>query len=105
MIRLLTLPAGFLLDLLIGDPRWLYHPVCAIGKLISILEKGIRKIFPKTPAGERVRRNFGSLFCMYPYFFDSFWSNLFSLQMEFCSRISSGNVLVRTASCYQVFEG
>lgn len=53
MIRLLTLPAGFLLDLLIGDPRWLYHPVCAIGKLISILEKGIRKIFPKTPAGER----------------------------------------------------
>ena len=24
MIRLLTLPAGFILDLLMGDPRWLY---------------------------------------------------------------------------------
>ena len=47
MIRLLTLPAGFILDLLIGDPRWLYHPVCLIGNLISILEKGIRRCFRK----------------------------------------------------------
>ena len=53
MIRLLTLPAGFILDLLMGDPRWLYHPVCLIGNLISILEKGIRKVFPKTDKGER----------------------------------------------------
>ena len=52
MIRLLTLPAGFLLDLLIGDPRWLYHPVCLIGKLISMLEKKIRRVFPKTEKGE-----------------------------------------------------
>ena len=54
MIRLLTLPAGFILDLLMGDPRWLYHPVCLIGNLISRLEKGIRKVFPKTDKGERV---------------------------------------------------
>ena len=53
MIRLLTLPAGFILDLLMGDPRWLYHPVCLIGNLISILEKGIRRVFPKTDKGER----------------------------------------------------
>ena len=53
MIRLLTLPAGFILDLLMGDPRWLYHPVCLIGNLISILEKGIRKVFPKTDKSER----------------------------------------------------
>ena len=52
MIRLLALPAGFLLDLIIGDPRWLYHPVCLIGKLISILEKGIRRLFPKSHGGE-----------------------------------------------------
>ena len=52
MIRLLTLPAGFILDLIMGDPRWLYHPVCLIGNLISILEKGIRQIFPKTEKGE-----------------------------------------------------
>jgi adenosylcobinamide-phosphate synthase len=44
---------GFLLDLLLGDPRWLYHPVRIIRNEISILEKCIRKIFPKTPKGER----------------------------------------------------
>ena len=48
----IALAAGFLLDLIFGDPRWLYHPVCLIGKLISVLEKGIRRIFPKTYAGE-----------------------------------------------------
>lgn len=50
---IIALAAGFLLDLLIGDPRWLYHPVCLIGNTISFLEKKIRKVFPKTPKGER----------------------------------------------------
>ena len=45
-----ALGAGFILDLIIGDPRWLYHPVCLIGNLISVLEKGIRRIFQKTNA-------------------------------------------------------
>jgi adenosylcobinamide-phosphate synthase len=48
----IALAAGYLLDLLIGDPRWLYHPVCLIGNLITLLEKGIRKFFPKTEKGE-----------------------------------------------------
>ena len=29
---------GFLLDLLIGDPRWLYHPVRIIGNSITFFE-------------------------------------------------------------------
>lgn len=49
---ILALTAGYLLDLLLGDPRWLYHPVCAIGNLISFLEKRIRKLFPETERGE-----------------------------------------------------
>ena len=48
----IALAAGFLLDLAIGDPRWLYHPVRLIGKLIDRLETHIRKVFPKTPGGE-----------------------------------------------------
>ena len=44
---------GFLLDLLLGDPRWLYHPVRIIGNGISLMEKGLRKVFPKTKGGER----------------------------------------------------
>lgn len=38
-----TLALGFLLDLLLGDPAWLYHPVCIIGKYISWMEKRLRK--------------------------------------------------------------
>lgn len=52
MYSLIALAAGFFIDLLIGDPRWLYHPVCIIGNLISFLEKGIRRIFPKSKRGE-----------------------------------------------------
>lgn len=47
-----ALGLGFLLDLLLGDPGWLYHPVCLIGNLIAALEKIIRKLFPRTKGGE-----------------------------------------------------
>ncbi|MGN0734328.1 MAG: adenosylcobinamide-phosphate synthase CbiB [Anaerovoracaceae bacterium] len=47
-----ALAAGFILDLLFGDPKWMYHPVILIGKTISFLEKNIRKMLPRTPAGE-----------------------------------------------------
>ena len=50
----LALILGFLIDLSAGDPRWLYHPVRVIGNGISFLEKGLRKIFPDTPGGERI---------------------------------------------------
>ena len=48
----ISLLLGFLLDCLLGDPHGLPHPVVGIGKLISLLEKGLRRIFPKTRAGE-----------------------------------------------------
>ena len=40
---ILALMIGFVLDLLLGDPEWLYHPVCIIGKYISFMEKKLRK--------------------------------------------------------------
>ncbi len=43
---------GFILDLILGDPSWLYHPVRLIGKLIEISERVTRKSFPKTKVGE-----------------------------------------------------
>lgn len=49
----LALPIGFALDLLIGDPHAIPHPVVAIGRLIAFLERALRRIFPKTPGGER----------------------------------------------------
>ncbi len=44
---------GFCMDLLIGDPHGIPHPVIWIGALISFLERKLRQIFPKSPAGER----------------------------------------------------
>ena len=40
-----------LLDLLLGDPRWLPHPVVWIGRLITALEKGLRRLVPNERAG------------------------------------------------------
>ena len=51
-LTLAALLTGYVLDLLFGDPRQIYHPIRIIGNLISVLEKGIRKVFPKTPGGE-----------------------------------------------------
>lgn len=48
----LAVALGFLLDLLIGDPHWLYHPIRLVGALISVLEKFLRSLFPKGRNGE-----------------------------------------------------
>ena len=52
MWSLYALILGFGLDLLIGDPHSIPHPVVYIGKLIDVTEKGMRKMFPKTVRGE-----------------------------------------------------
>jgi len=51
-LSLLPLLIGFCLDLLIGDPHTIPHPVIWIGRLISFLERNLRRIFPKTAGGE-----------------------------------------------------
>ena len=51
MMLLFAIIAGFILDLLIGDPRWLPHPICLIGNLISFLEKLLRSIVGKSSRG------------------------------------------------------
>ena len=53
MIIAMAMILGLLLDLLLGDPAWLTHPVVLIGRLIDKLEKALRKRFPETDRGER----------------------------------------------------
>jgi len=42
---------AYIIDLILGDPRWLYHPVIIIGKLISFLEKFLYKAKNKIFSG------------------------------------------------------
>lgn len=51
-LSILAVVLGFLLDLLAGDPHWLYHPIRLVGHLISGLEKFLRRSFPRTERGE-----------------------------------------------------
>ena len=53
MSTLLAVVCGFLLDLALGDPRWLPHPVVAMGRTITWAEGHLRRVFPQTPKGER----------------------------------------------------
>ena len=52
MALILAAVLAFLLDLLLGDPAKLPHPVVWMGKAITALERGLRKTFPATPQGE-----------------------------------------------------
>lgn len=48
----------FLLDCIFGDPAWMYHPIRVIGNLISVLEKGLRKLLcSRIPASEQEKKN------------------------------------------------
>ena len=54
MYHLIALLLGFFIDLLLGDPHSIPHPVVWIGKLITAVEKVVRRIFPKTVRGENI---------------------------------------------------
>lgn len=49
-----ALALGFIIDCVLGDPHWLPHPVVLMGKLITLLEKPLRRVFPKTKRGENI---------------------------------------------------
>ncbi|MDM8245731.1 adenosylcobinamide-phosphate synthase CbiB [Collinsella tanakaei] len=53
MLTLAAVLVGFALDLVLGDPRWLPHPVVGMGHVISWAEPRLRRAFPDTPVGRR----------------------------------------------------
>ena len=46
MFRLSALTVGVLLDWILGDPRWILHPVVLMGRSIGRLEGALRKARP-----------------------------------------------------------
>ena len=89
---------GFLLDLLIGDPESLsgIHPVVLMGKAIRYLETFLRKLFPKTPVGEKLAGLLLALFLPTAVFFcsrgilqllDRLWQPLaFAVEVIWCAQ-------------------
>ncbi len=56
MLTMCALATGWVLDLLFGDPHGLPwpHPVVLMGRLIALLERGLRRVLPKTNRSELV---------------------------------------------------
>ena len=65
MIKLIL---AFVLDALLGDPVWLYHPIRVIGKWISLTEKILRQSFPANLWGERMAGVFLTILVVLPSF-------------------------------------
>ncbi|MGN1412165.1 MAG: adenosylcobinamide-phosphate synthase CbiB [Oscillospiraceae bacterium] len=53
-MSILPLLLGYILDLILGDPYNIPHPVRFIGSLISKTENLLRRLFPKTAKGELI---------------------------------------------------
>lgn len=54
MQRILAFALGGVLDAILGDPRVFWHPIRIIGNSISLMERIFRRLFPKTPIGEKI---------------------------------------------------
>lgn len=93
----LALPLGFALDLLIGDPHGFPHPVAAIGKLIALLERLLRRVFLKTPRGENVAGGVLWLVTAAVSFFVPFFL------LRLCGLVSPLlRLVVESAMCWQI---
>lgn len=104
MAGVIALCAGFLADLGLGDPRWLYHPVCAIGKWIAFWEKKLRRWFPKTGAGERAAGIVLVLLVLLACGRHSYGGFAAFVPVEFLGRSGGGNLLVLSDAGDKVFE-
>ncbi len=68
LYQLFRLPVAFVLDALLGDPRWLPHPAVWFGRLIARLERVFRAVFPATARGERLAGAlFAAVTCAYAF--------------------------------------
>ena len=50
----ISIAIGFILDLILGDPKWLPHPVRLIGYFIAFLERFFRRFFCKSKKSEYI---------------------------------------------------
>ena len=90
--RIFVLIIAAAMDLLIGDPHWLWHPVQGIGSLISVSERSLRSLFAVPPrqdgaAGEgvKIRERIAGILMVFLVLLMSTAAGLFLLKV--CGRI------------------
>lgn len=96
-IRIAALGIGFVLDLLLGDPRWMVHPVCLMGKTIAWSENLIRRL-----CGENKKKLLAgsALMCAGNA---AFWTLISFLLCRLFYRISFfAGLAVESFLCYQL---
>ena len=96
----LAILAGCGLDLLLGDPHRVYHPVRLIGLLIRGLEGELRAVFPHNKEGERIAGSF--LAVLVPSVTGAVCWLLFSLAARAGTAV---HFLVMTLMCYSLLAG
>lgn len=94
---LIAVVFGFILDLVFGDPRWLYHPVRLIGRLITLAEKFFRRICPNGKNGQRAAGVLTALLVI----FASTLIPFFLLRLCYHIHVVLG-LLLETFWCYQL---
>ena len=94
---LCALVIGFAVDLLVGDPHSIPHPVVLIGKLISFLERALRRVFPRTERGENIAG--GVLWLLVA----AASTAVPALLLWLCQRVSPWlRLVVESAMCWQI---
>lgn len=69
--RIFIICCGFVLDLIFGDPLWLWHPVMGIGKVITWSDRFLRKAFgirEEREADRKKKRAAGALLVLITLF-------------------------------------
>ncbi len=104
-IHALCLLAGILLDLLIGDPHFLPHPVKAIGSLILFLEKKLLGMEPEKKAGDQKKeRRRGALLWVMVVLL-SFAATFFCMIAAYRINRYAGVILEVVLTCYLLAAG
>ena len=98
MLHLAAIIAGFILDLIFGDPHWLPHPICLIGNLIGFIEGNLR---PKLAPNKNALLFGGALMVIIVL--------VISFAVPFAILLAAGMVspwlafALETVMCYQIF--
>ena len=104
-LSILAVVLGFVLDLLIGDPHWLYHPIRLVGALISALEKLLRGVFPKNKNGELDCRGISSGADCRDHHRMCLGTSVSGRPDPSLGAVCPGDGHVLPASCHKGFEG